>query len=326
MGYTFKVGNAIPKFSKDDFPYLSAGWKVEPATSEDAPTFLGDEMTGNGNDRSPSYSVWHDFCKQVGIFDLFYDERGHMLSGHPGCFGIDAEFAERVHAARLARAEGYDAGRLDGLTEGAANERARIRAGIEALFGERPVAMQVVQPSTDQNPIKKPAAKIAAPIEPQAIPTFHGHLPKSAEKMLAVLDTNPPVRMSWNAVAASIGNKARGGHFNATRKALVTGGHVIEEGGLVRIAKPSQDAPAAISGAARAETLRHAWKGILGGRSAQIIDVLTQGPRSKGDVAAMLGVAAHGGHWNAAWKALRDNDLITPDGGDLWALNQELRA
>lgn len=101
MGYTFKVGNAVPKFSKDDFPYLSAGWEVEPATSDDAPTFPGDEMTGNGNSRHPSYSVWSDFCRSVGLYDLFYDERGNLHAGHPGCIGIDTEFAATVRAARL---------------------------------------------------------------------------------------------------------------------------------------------------------------------------------------------------------------------------------
>jgi hypothetical protein len=102
MGYTFTIGNAKPNFSKDDFPYLYSGWAVERATHPDAPTFPGDEMTGNGNERSPSYSVWSDFCKTVGLYSLFYDEYGHLRAGHPGCIGIDEEFAISVHLALIA--------------------------------------------------------------------------------------------------------------------------------------------------------------------------------------------------------------------------------
>ena len=99
MGYTFTIGNAVPKFHKDDFPYLSARWKVENATSDDAPTFPGDEMTGNGNSRSTSYTVWSDFCRTTGIYDMFYDERDHLHADHPGCIGIDVEFSASVSAA-----------------------------------------------------------------------------------------------------------------------------------------------------------------------------------------------------------------------------------
>lgn len=101
MGYTFTIGNAVPKFDNSSFPYLSARWKVERTSHIDAPTFPGDGMTGNGNDRSPSYTVWLDFCRSVGLYDLFYDPRGHLHAGHPGCIGINADFAQAVRVARL---------------------------------------------------------------------------------------------------------------------------------------------------------------------------------------------------------------------------------
>ena len=87
MGYTFTIGNAVPKFSKDDGE-LAAQWEVEPASSEFAPTFPNDEMTGNGNMRSPSYSTWNTFCKDTGIHNVFYDDRGNITGGHPGCVMI----------------------------------------------------------------------------------------------------------------------------------------------------------------------------------------------------------------------------------------------
>lgn len=99
MGYTFKIGNAKPVFSKD-YGELRAAWEVEPATSDSAPTFPNDETTGNGNSRSPSYSVWADFCRQVGIYDLFYDDRGSLRAGHPGCAMITADDLSVVKEAR----------------------------------------------------------------------------------------------------------------------------------------------------------------------------------------------------------------------------------
>lgn len=99
MGYTFRVGNAIPKHGKTDFPHLSASWEVEPATHPEAPTFPNDEMTGSGNARSPSYTVWSDFCRQTGIYQLFYNYRGHLHAGHPGCQGITQEDGETIALA-----------------------------------------------------------------------------------------------------------------------------------------------------------------------------------------------------------------------------------
>ena len=102
MGYTFTIGNAVPEFSKDDGE-LSARWAVASAEHQDAPTFPNDTMTGNGNSRSPSYSAWAEFCRDAGIYDLFYDERGHLHAGHPGCAMLARSDLERVRAALAAR-------------------------------------------------------------------------------------------------------------------------------------------------------------------------------------------------------------------------------
>ena len=99
MGYTFRIGNATPSFDKDNFPHLGARWVVEPAVHPDAPVFEHDEMTGNSNSRSPSYSVWADFCHSTGLSSLFYDYRGHLKAGHPGCMGITQDDADFVTEA-----------------------------------------------------------------------------------------------------------------------------------------------------------------------------------------------------------------------------------
>lgn len=99
MGYTFTIGNAVPVHDKADFPDLYAHWDVEAAHDEHAPTFPHDELTGNGNSRSPSYSTWAHFCRTVGLYDFFYTSSGHLHAGHPGCIGIRLEDAQFVTAA-----------------------------------------------------------------------------------------------------------------------------------------------------------------------------------------------------------------------------------
>jgi hypothetical protein len=99
MGYDIKVGNAVPEHHKDDFPTLSARWVVEHKTLEEAPSFEGDEMTGQSNMRSPSYGTWTDFCRATGLYDMFYEEYYGFLANHPGCRGITQHDADEVTAA-----------------------------------------------------------------------------------------------------------------------------------------------------------------------------------------------------------------------------------
>ena len=87
MGYDITIGNAVPKFIKEDGELL-AWWDVEGATSDQAPTFINDEMTGNSNSRSPSYCAWTDFTKDVGLHPMFYGEWDGLMRQHPGCFPI----------------------------------------------------------------------------------------------------------------------------------------------------------------------------------------------------------------------------------------------
>lgn len=101
MGYTFTIGNAVPKFNKDD-DYLYAAWEVQPMLHNDAPMFPNDELTGNGNSRSPSYISWHEFCTDTGIYDVFYNKSGNLHAGHPGCVMLKRSDLERVKAAREA--------------------------------------------------------------------------------------------------------------------------------------------------------------------------------------------------------------------------------
>lgn len=102
MGYTIAIGNAVPKFRKEDFPELFAQWEVEYIKLAEAPTFPNDECTGRGNHRSPTYSVWRNFCKITGLYPLFYETNYYhngLMAEHRGCVGIMQRDAHLVTQA-----------------------------------------------------------------------------------------------------------------------------------------------------------------------------------------------------------------------------------
>jgi hypothetical protein len=71
MGYNINIGEAVFEDMSDG---TSADLRVdvEHKALDEAPRFPNDDMTGNGNSRSPGYSVWHEFCLDTGIDELFY--------------------------------------------------------------------------------------------------------------------------------------------------------------------------------------------------------------------------------------------------------------
>lgn len=74
MGYSLTIGHAEPAVpSGDDLDEDNEpGWGVETVVLETAPQFPGDGMTGQGSQRSPSYSGWGNFCRETGLHDLFF--------------------------------------------------------------------------------------------------------------------------------------------------------------------------------------------------------------------------------------------------------------
>lgn len=98
MSYSIYIGEAeleIPdKQAIDDCNLdrenFSLYAHVQKINLPDAPIFPGDQMTGNSNGRHPGYSQWSDFCKEAGIYEVFYgedeNERDGLLGDHPGCF------------------------------------------------------------------------------------------------------------------------------------------------------------------------------------------------------------------------------------------------
>jgi hypothetical protein len=77
MGYSIKIGNAKPVFSKK-YDELYAAWEVEPVCSDKAPIFPNDPSK-NYNERSPCYSVWSDFLEWCSLKSLFYEYKDSLM-------------------------------------------------------------------------------------------------------------------------------------------------------------------------------------------------------------------------------------------------------
>jgi hypothetical protein len=146
-----------------------------------------------------------------------------------------------------------------------------------------------------------------------------GRMNGAAGKLLAVLDTNPPIRRTWAQTATLAGLKARGGHFNAGRKALIDSGAVVVDGDLISIATPSATAPSPADG--DPARLVETWAAALDGSAPRILRQLFTigGSASRDRLARELDMAPRGGHWNSAWAQLRSNGIVTV-AGDVAAL------
>lgn len=113
MAYHIAIGNAVPEFSKEDGE-LYACWVVEETSNEDAPSFIGDKITGKSNIRLPSYIGWSEFCEKVGLYDLFFKQWKGLFHQHPGCVMITQEIYQEVFNAleeyqkHAKRPPGYD--------------------------------------------------------------------------------------------------------------------------------------------------------------------------------------------------------------------------
>ena len=98
MGYTIKIGQAEP--SNDHVTYEAHEYGFEVASLElpDAPRHAGDVNPGK-NERWPSYSVWTDFTKEVGLHELFYNDDGGLVRPHPGVIVLRPEHGATIRGA-----------------------------------------------------------------------------------------------------------------------------------------------------------------------------------------------------------------------------------
>ncbi len=118
MGYTITIGEAVLEdMTYDDDPGLKVSARGE--ALDEAPEFENDGMTGNTNSRSPSYTAWSDFCRETGLYNLFFgggwsrEDRGYLpcenlhresplMAEHPGFRAINKIDADIVSASLAA--------------------------------------------------------------------------------------------------------------------------------------------------------------------------------------------------------------------------------
>ena len=106
MSYDIYIGNAeieyddVVRDSEMDDCRYEVHVRVNHVTSPNAPVFVNDEMTGNGNSRHPGYVQWSGALRAAGIYDLFFDENTGLMRRHPGCFPLVKNDLEVVQKAR----------------------------------------------------------------------------------------------------------------------------------------------------------------------------------------------------------------------------------
>jgi hypothetical protein len=246
---------------------------------------------------------------------------------------IDAESKpnEKASAREIKAAEerGYERGYLIGARNEGDGYIAALRAvardltgtisAINAVIGEDAPAATI----TLTEPLLPEPKRAAVSKSPK--PTSAPGLNSAGQKMLAVLDTDPPVRRSWTQVATLAGLKARGGHFNAGKKGLVESDLIEVDGDMVMIAKPSGNAR---TGKIGQSAIVEMWAKVLRGAAPKILRTIADSrtPISRESIATLLNMQPRGGHWNAAWKELRDNNLVEEAGsGGGWRLSSNIR-
>jgi hypothetical protein len=182
------------------------------------------------------------------------------------------------------------------------------------------------------------ALPVAAPPRPRIVaksaPAPSGDIPAAgAMQLLMTAVTHWPVRFTWGQLATLNGRKARGGHFNTSRKYLAANGLVVERDGKV---EPT-DAAFEKTGVPRKQTpmtgdkILDMWLAALPSPAKDILQIVAShgGPVAIDHVAARLNLAPRGGHWNTGASMLRSNDLVgtTPQGFELGqALSGAIRA
>jgi hypothetical protein len=98
MGYTIIIGEAMIDVYEDS---TSLDITAETVELADAPDFPND-VNPRKNVRWPGYCTWHDFCEEVGLFDLFYDDEEGLIRPHPGVRRLTQDHADAI-AQALAR-------------------------------------------------------------------------------------------------------------------------------------------------------------------------------------------------------------------------------
>lgn len=211
-------------------------------------------------------------------------------------------------AADLAAAEerGYLRGLVDGQKLGFADGLMEARRRVVDFAGTlaiEDIAVVAQEPRTAAEPAPHPVRP------PQRKPAAKGGA-SGTDPLLAAALSVWPVRLTWGQLASMCGRKARGGHFNTARKALIEGGLVRTDGELVTPTDP----PAAPEGAIPADLLE---QNLPQPASKMFAAIRTRPGITAIGLATVLSMQPRGGHWNTGMSTLRRNGLIEESGDRL---------
>ena len=99
MSYSIYIGEAEISYSNSEGDaFVSVEAKGE--TNVMAPEFGYGDISGKGNGRHPGYGQMADFCRQTGLYNLFFDNDEGILRHHPGCVPLEKRHLNEVVAAR----------------------------------------------------------------------------------------------------------------------------------------------------------------------------------------------------------------------------------
>ena len=112
MGWSIKIGNAVPMSRENALNEHGDGWtvyrfSVEDAEHPDAPFWESQpetgavDISGKTNNRSPSYASFHEFLKKTGITGNDVPAFG-ALGSDSNCYVLRPEHRDAVAKARKA--------------------------------------------------------------------------------------------------------------------------------------------------------------------------------------------------------------------------------
>lgn len=223
-----------------------------------------------------------------------------------------------------ARREGYQRGWDE---RGAASDKelqAKFDEGFSLALAEAARAVQgVARPETKAQatakrrtvPAKAEKPKQHGYAEARLAPASEAQIPSGAEALVRAAAQHYPALFTWGQLAALTGRKARGGHFNTCKRAILDAKVVTERDGKV---VPDMDWAKERFGieapdASTPDEIRAAWLEALPNPAGKMLRTLIEfydAALSAPELGEQLDMAPRGGHWNTGMRMLRDNALI----------------